>query len=91
VARHAGTGETENFASTFSALGKLAYEGAQVSASVVDLNSGKTLLAIDDRIVLPTASIGKILLLIEVSARLTSRDFSGYGILGLRHPRQDSA
>ena len=81
MARHAGTGEAENFASTFSALGKLAYEGAQVSASVVDLNSGKTLLAIDDRIVLPTASIGKILLLIEVSARLTSRDFSGYGIL----------
>ena len=62
-------------------LGKLAYEGAQVSASAIDLNSGKTLLAIDDRIVLPTASIGKILLLIEVSARLSSRDFSGYGIL----------
>lgn len=52
-----------------------------MSASVVDLNSGKTLLAIDDRIVLPTASIGKILLLIEVSARLTGRDFSGFGIL----------
>ncbi len=31
---------------------------------------------------LPTASIGKILLLIEVSARLTSREFSGFGILG---------
>ena len=30
---------------------------------------------------LPTASVGKILLLIEVSARLTDRDFSGYGIL----------
>ena len=79
--RHSGTGEVENFSSTFAALGKLAYEGAQVSASAVDLNSGKTLLAIDDRIVLPTASIGKILLLIEVSARLTSRDFSGFGIL----------
>ena len=52
-----------------------------MSASVVDLNSGRTLIAIDDRIVLPTASIGKILLLIEVSARLTSREFSGYGIL----------
>ena len=70
-----------NFSSTFAALGKIAYEGAQVSASVVDLNSGRTLLAIDDRIVLPTASIGKVLLLIEVSARLTSRDFSGFGIL----------
>jgi beta-lactamase class A len=81
AARHSGAGEAENFSSTFTALGKIAYEGAQVSASVVDLNSGKTLLAIDDRIVLPTASIGKILLLIEVSARLTSRDFSGFGIL----------
>jgi beta-lactamase class A len=81
LARHAGAGEVANFSSTFAALGKLAYEGAQVSASAVDLNSGRTLLAIDDRIVLPTASIGKILLLIEVSARLTSRDFSGFGIL----------
>jgi len=81
VPRHVGAGEVANFASTFTALGRLAYEGAQVSASAVDLNSGKTLLAIDDRIVLPTASIGKILLLIEVSARLTSRDFSGFGIL----------
>lgn len=80
-ARHEATGESENFSGTFAALGKLAYEGAQVSASIVDLNSGKTLLAIDDRIVLPTASIGKILLLIEVSAQLTSREFSGYGIL----------
>ena len=81
AARHASAGEAENFASSFNALGKLAYEGARVSASVVDLNSGKTLLAIDDRVVLPTASIGKILLLIEVSARLTARDFSGFGIL----------
>lgn len=81
VARHSGTGAAESFSGTFAALGRLAYEGAQVSASVIDLNSGKTLLAIDDRIVLPTASIGKILLLIEVSARLTSREFSGYGIL----------
>jgi beta-lactamase class A len=81
AARHSGAGDQENFSSTFGALGRLAYEGAQVSASAVDLNSGKTLLAIDDRIVLPTASIGKILLLIEVSARLTSRDFSGFAIL----------
>jgi beta-lactamase class A len=80
-ARHSGTGEAPSFSRTFAALGKLAYEGAQVSASVVDLNSGRTLIAIDDRIVLPTASIGKILLLIEVSARLTAREFSGFGIL----------
>ena len=81
AARHSGTGVAESFAGTFAALGRLAFEGAQVSASVIDLNSGKTLLAIDDRIVLPTASIGKVLLLIEVSARLTNREFSGYGIL----------
>lgn len=70
-----------SFSGTFAALGKLAYEGAQVSASAVDINSGASLLAIDERIVLPTASIGKILLLIEVSARLTSRDAAGLGIL----------
>ncbi|MBC7592294.1 MAG: serine hydrolase [Salinibacterium sp.] len=81
VARHSAHGGVENFTSTFTALGKIAYEGARVSASVVDLNSGKTLLAIDDRIVLPTASIGKVLLLIEVSARLTARDASGFGLL----------
>ncbi len=79
--RHAHDRASENFSTTFTALGRLAYEGAQVSASAVDLHSGATLLAIDDRIVLPTASIGKILLLIEVSARLTAQDFSGFGIL----------
>ncbi len=81
AARHSGAGEAVSFSGTFAALGKLAYEGAQVSASAVDINSGASLLAIDERIVLPTASIGKILLLIEVSARLTSRDAAGLGIL----------
>ena len=81
VPRHRATETLANFAGSFAALGNLAYEGAQVSASVTDLDSGASLLAIDERIVLPTASIGKILLLIEVSARLTARDFSGYGIL----------
>ena len=71
----------DSFRSSFTSLGKLAYEGAQVSANVVDLASGRTLVSIDDRIVLPTASIGKILLLIEVSARLTAQEFTGYGIL----------
>lgn len=69
------------FTGSFKALGQLAYEGAQVSANVVDLSTQETLVSIDDRIVLPTASIGKILLLIEISARLSSQDFSGYGIL----------
>jgi beta-lactamase class A len=42
-----------------------------VSASAIDLDSDERILSIDDRIVLPTASVGKILLLIEVSARLS--------------------
>ena len=81
VPQHLETQPAEDFSASFTALGDLAYDGAQVSASVTDLDTGKTLVAIDERIVLPTASIGKILLLVEVSARLTERDFSGYGIL----------
>lgn len=88
VARHSATEGAENFSRSFRALGKIAYSGSRVSASVVDLNSGKTLVAIDDRIVLPTASIGKVLLLIEVSARLTARDYSGLGILD-KTPRDE--
>lgn len=80
-ARHGSERTSENFTGGFDALGRLAYEGAQVSASIVDVASGRTLVGIDDRIVLPTASVGKILLLIEVSARITARDGSGYGIL----------
>ncbi|MEO8094013.1 MAG: serine hydrolase, partial [Pseudolysinimonas sp.] len=64
-AQHRAPRPAENFANSFTALGDLAYEGAQVSASVMDLDSGRVLVAIDERIVLPTASIGKILLLIE--------------------------
>ena len=79
--KHISDKRTTSFATSFTALGRLAYEGCQVSANITDLSSNETIVAIDDRIVLPTASIGKILLLIEVSARLTSQDFSGYGIL----------
>ena len=79
--KHIHEDRTGVFTGSFKALGQLAYEGAQVSANVVDLTSHETLLSIDDRIVLPTSSIGKILLLIEISARLSAQDFSGYGIL----------
>jgi beta-lactamase class A len=79
--RHRGEAARGDFTGTFGALGSLAYEGAQVSAKAVDVDTGQVLVAIDDRIVLPTASVGKILLLIEVSARLTGRDDAGYGIL----------
>jgi beta-lactamase class A len=81
VGRHRGVGGAESFAGGFNALGQLAYSGAGVSASVIDLRSGLTLVSIDDRVVMPTASVGKILLLIEVAARLTARDAAGFGIL----------
>jgi len=81
VARHRGETRSPRFGESFEALGRLAYDGAQVSANAADLYSGETLLAIDDRIVLPTAGLGTVLLLIEVSARLTARDDSGFGIV----------
>ncbi|WBU37187.1 serine hydrolase [Homoserinibacter sp. YIM 151385] len=79
--RHRAPNPVSNFAGSFASLGELAMEGAHVSASVSDLDTGQPLVAIDERIVLPTASVGKVLLLIEVSTRLTQRDFAGYGIL----------
>lgn len=79
--RHRAAGSQPNFSGGFRALGELAYEGAQVSASVLDLRTRALLVSIDDRVAMPTASIGKVLLLIEVSARITARDFTGYGIL----------
>ncbi|HEY9476920.1 MAG TPA: serine hydrolase [Microbacteriaceae bacterium] len=79
--RHRGAEASEDFSGSFAALGALAYSGARVSAHVIDLGSGTTLFAADDRVVLPTAGIGRILLLIEVSARLSGGDYSGLGIL----------
>jgi beta-lactamase class A len=44
----------------------------QVSASVFDLDDGDELLAVDDRVALPVAQLGAVLLLIEVSAQIES-------------------
>jgi beta-lactamase class A len=79
--RHRAPEVGENFSGSFRALGHLAYSGAQVSGNAVDLGTGSTLFSADDHVVLPTAGIGRILLLIEVSARITERDHSGLGIL----------
>ena len=81
AARHRGAEASEDFSGSFTALGALAYSGARVSANVIDLGTGTTLFSADDRVVLPTAGIGRILLLIEVSARLSGGDYSGLGIL----------
>lgn len=80
-ARHRAGDRAPSFRSSFRALGGLAYEGAKVSVAAVDLQSGQSVFAVDERIVLPTASIGKILLLIEVSARLNERSISDYAII----------
>ncbi|GAB3040118.1 serine hydrolase [Parafrigoribacterium mesophilum] len=79
--RHRAEEVGENFSGSFRALGQLAYSGAQVSANAIDLATGTTLLSADDHVVLPTAGVGRILLLIEVSARITERDHAGLGIL----------
>jgi beta-lactamase class A len=70
-----------SFHSSFIALGHLAYEGASVSIAVVDLESGESVFAVDERIVLPVASIGKVLLLIEISARISDGTLSDLAII----------
>jgi len=81
VGRHRGDTDRGNFSNGFSALGRLAYAGAKVSASAVDLGTGSALVSIDDRIALPTASVGKLLLLVEVSARISADESTGLVIL----------
>jgi beta-lactamase class A len=70
-----------DFTDGFTALAHLALDGAQVSARVIDLFTGKALLSVDDHIVLPTASVGKVLLLLEVAARLGAAGQSRYELL----------
>ena len=79
--RHRGPEGDDNFRPGFTALGELAYAGAQVSANVVDVRTGLTLVSIDDRIVLPLSGVGTILLLIEVSARVSAKDAAGLGLV----------
>lgn len=81
TAKHRSESATENFTASFRALGQLAYGGARVSASVTDLSTGRSLLSIDDRIALPTASVGKILLLIEVAVRMGGEGGTAYSLL----------
>jgi beta-lactamase class A len=80
-ARHRGDATPADFTDGFTALAHLALDGAQVSARVIDLFSGKALLSVDDHIVLPTASVGKVLLLLEVAARLGASGQSRYELL----------
>lgn len=79
--KHKGTESHENFGRGFQALGDLAMNGVQVSARATDLSTGRVLFSVDDHVVMPTAGIGKVLLLIEVAARLRDADFGIYTIL----------
>ena len=79
--RHRGPGAGENFSGGFAALGQLALAGVQVSARATDLTTGAVLFSVDDHVVMPTASIGKVLLLVEVAARLESGRLSPFALL----------
>lgn len=79
--RHTGAEPSEHFGRGFQALGDLAMNGVQVSARATDLASGRVLFSVDDHVVMPTASIGKVLLLVEVAAKLREADFGALTIL----------
>lgn len=65
------------FRKGFASLTELALSGVQVTACAIDEASGRVLFSVDDHLSVPTASIGKVLLLIEVAARISARDGSG--------------
>jgi beta-lactamase class A len=80
-ARHRGDAVRADFTDGFTALAHLALDGAQVSARVIDLLSGKALFSVDDHVVLPTASVGKVLLLLEIAARLEEQVNTRFDLL----------
>ena len=70
------------FRKGFASLTELALSGVQVTACALDLATGRVLFSVDDHLSVPTASIGKVLLLIEVAARIADRD----GVSGAGRP-----
>ena len=80
-ARHRGEAVRADFTDGFTALAHLALDGAQVSARVIDLVSGTALFSVDDHVVLPTASVGKVLLLLEIAARLDEQVNTRFDLL----------
>lgn len=86
LGRHSTEDRGEDFTRGFLALSELALSGVQVSARATDLASGRVLFEVDDHVVMPTASIGKVLLLIEVASRLTGASPEAFTVLD-RAPR----
>ncbi|WP_116080214.1 serine hydrolase [Agromyces sp. PvR057] len=84
--KHRGVEPAESFARGFNALSDLALAGVQVTARATDLATGKELFSVDDHVVMPTASIGKVLLLVEVASRLTGTSAESFTVLD-RAPR----
>jgi beta-lactamase class A len=68
--KHRGHAASDSFSRGFAALSELAYDGVQLSARATDLATGAVLLSVDDHVAMPTASVGKVLLLIEAAARI---------------------
>ena len=83
--KHRGREPGDSFSRGFAALGELALAGVQVSARAIDLTTGAVLFSVDDHVVMPTASIGKVLLLIEGAARLESHDTSALSLIDRLH------
>ncbi len=79
--RHAAVERTENFRRSIKALSQLAFSGAQISASAADISTGQELLRIDDTVAMPTAGVGRVLLLIEVAAAMAQPGFQENSIL----------
>lgn len=82
--RHRRQADDGEFASSLNALAALAREGAEVSAHFCDADSGATLWSVDDRVVLPIAGLGAVLLLAEVSARMSADEAFGFELLDKR-------
>ncbi|QAY72480.1 serine hydrolase [Agromyces protaetiae] len=79
--KHTTEGPAEDFSRGFDALGELALAGVQVSARATDLATGRVLFSVDDHVVMPTASIGKVLLLVEVASRLNGASHEAFTVL----------
>jgi beta-lactamase class A len=87
-ARHRGQEPAAAFRGAFRALGGLALDGMRVAARAIDLDTGDVVLEVDDHVALPAAGLGRVLLLIEVSARITAGDLSALHLID-REPEDD--
>lgn len=79
--RHVADAAQTGFTPALKALEELAYEGVQVSVRIEDVDSGQALLAIDDYVVMPLGSLGAVLLLIDVAARMEIGDLDPLTVL----------